>query len=74
MAERGKLSMILFADIAGYTALMQTDEHKGMDWLKHFNAVLEMVVSTFVDAIAEYLGDACLLPFPGQKHLWYGGH
>lgn len=61
--ESRKLSTILFADITGYTALMQTDETKAMEWLNTFKHRLNDIVPNFSGQIVQYFGDACLLSF-----------
>ena len=47
MANRSsrKLAAILFADIAGYTAMMQSDEGTTMHKLRHYQTVLKDQVS-----------------------------
>ena len=42
-----KLSAIIFVDIVGYTKLMQIDEEKALNVLKHFSEVLEGKVGDF---------------------------
>jgi len=63
MQEHRKLNTILFADIVGYTSLMQDDEAKAMESLKIFKKILEQEVSVFEGQIVQYFGDACLLSF-----------
>lgn len=63
MPENRKLSTILFADIVGYTSLMQSDEPKAMRLLKQFKTDLEQTVPSFNGEIVQYFGDACLLSF-----------
>ncbi len=68
MTETRKLSNILFADIAGYTALMQDDEHKAMHYLSNFKATLESTVTVYQGSIVQYFGDGCLLAFDSSTH------
>lgn len=63
MKENRKLNTILFADIAGYTSLMQNDEVKAMKLLQIFKKILEEKVSKFEGLIVQYFGDACILSF-----------
>lgn len=63
MKETRKLNTILFADIAGYTSIMQSDEAKAMEYLQSFKKLLEAKVPTFEGQIVQYFGDACLLCF-----------
>ncbi|NND34153.1 MAG: adenylate/guanylate cyclase domain-containing protein [Saprospiraceae bacterium] len=62
-SETRKLSTILFADIAGYTTLMQTDEDLAMHRLNLFKEILEKLVPAHEGQIVQYFGDACLLSF-----------
>lgn len=61
--ETRRLSTILFADIAGYTSLMQSDEPKAMQFLSSFKTELNKTVPSFGGQIVQYFGDACLLSF-----------
>ena len=63
MSEKRKLATILFADIAGYTALMQKDEEQALRYLNRFKEVLESTTSAHHGQIVQYFGDGCLLAF-----------
>ena len=63
MQEKRKLSTILFADIAGYTALMQEDETHALTLLNSFKDILERVVPNYLGEIVQYFGDGTLLSF-----------
>ena len=63
MNEERKLNTILFADIAGYTSLMQKNEAKAMEMLKIFKIILEQKVAEFNGSLVQYFGDACILSF-----------
>ena len=65
MAEKQnrKLTAILFADIAGYTALMQSDEAIALTNLNKFKQELETLVPTFRGKIVQFYGDGCLAVF-----------
>ena len=63
MKENRKLNTILFADIAGYTSLMENDEVKALELLQIFKGILEEQVAEFEGRIVQYFGDACILSF-----------
>lgn len=63
MSESRKLNTILFADIAGYTALMHSNEDQALSFLETFKNFLENFVPQFNGKIVQYFGDACLLSF-----------
>ena len=54
MSEKRKLSTVLFADIAGYTSLMQTDEKQAMLFLNHFKEIIEKIVPLHQGEIIQY--------------------
>ena len=58
-----RLAAILFADIAGYTALMQHDEKDALLKLARFKQALEAKTAEFQGTIIQYYGDACLVVF-----------
>lgn len=57
------LSAILFADIAGYTALMQENENEAVRLINRFKSIVEKNAETFEGRIVQYYGDGCLLSF-----------
>ena len=61
--ENRKLSTILFADIEGYTTLMQTNEQLALHRLNLLKETLESLVPVYEGQIVQYFGDACLLSF-----------
>ena len=63
MPESYKLCTILFADIAGYTALMQQNESHALQLLSHFKTKLEKLVPQHQGQIVQFFGDGCLLSF-----------
>ena len=67
MEEKRKLSTVLFADIVGYTSLMQTDEKQAMLLLNHFKESIEKIVPLNHGEIIQYYGDAVLLTFDSAK-------
>lgn len=68
MSDTRVQSTILFADIVGYTAMMQEDEVSGLDTLTRFRAALEQHVPACGGKIIQYFGDGCLLAFPEASH------
>ncbi|MEM1120331.1 MAG: adenylate/guanylate cyclase domain-containing protein [Bacteroidota bacterium] len=60
---RRQLTAILFADIVGYTALMQSDEQQALSNLQKFKIAIEQLVPQNNGAIIQYYGDACLATF-----------
>lgn len=63
MSSTRKLVAIVFADIAGYTAMMQKNEHKALQILNHFRSDIDNFVPLFNGEIVQYYGDGCLLIF-----------
>ena len=61
--ERRQLIATLFADITGYTALMQNDEQNALKSLARFKQCLEEQVSNYEGEIQQYYGDGCLAVF-----------
>ena len=58
-----RLAAILFADIVGYTATMQTDEPQALNSLKKFKTSLETEVPNHQGEIIQFYGDGCLCIF-----------
>ncbi len=58
-----KLAIVVFADIAGYSALMQADERKALSTLDGFKTGLEEGIQQHGGEIIQYYGDGCLLTF-----------
>lgn len=63
MASSRQLRAIMFADIAGYTALMQEDEENGLQLRDKFQRKLQEVVSAHYGRILEFKGDGALCSF-----------
>ncbi len=68
MTSSRQLAAILFADIAGYTALMQKDEQLALLKLQHFREDLENFVPQFGGEIIQFYGDGCLMIFNSVVH------
>lgn len=63
MSTRRVLSAILFADIVGYTALMQEDEKKALHIIARFKKIIEKETIVYEGKVIQYYGDGCLLSF-----------
>lgn len=63
MSQSRQLAAILFTDIAGYTAIMQTDEQLAVKLVKHHRLVLEKAVADHHGEVIEYFGDGSLCIF-----------
>ena len=63
MNKKRKLAAILFADIVGYTALMQKDEKSARQNLEKFRNTLDEKVEKHHGQIIQYYGDGCLCTF-----------
>lgn len=68
MSNEHKLAAIVFADIAGYTAMMQENEQTALILLNRFKEVLERVSPQYGGRIVQYFGDGCLLAFESTTH------
>lgn len=62
--QHRKLAAILFADIVGYTALMQKGEASAMSILNRFETVTQKAVEKHNGEIIKTYGDGSLLLFP----------
>lgn len=58
-----QLAAILFADIVGYTAMMQEDENSAIEKLSRFRQVIDLISDELDGRIIQYYGDGCLLLF-----------
>lgn len=64
MAEHShQLAAILFADIVGYTAMMQENEEVAVEKINRFREVVELVAEELNGKIIQYYGDGSLLLF-----------
>jgi class 3 adenylate cyclase/TolB-like protein len=63
MSEQRRLATVLFADIVGYTTLMQSDEKRALLFLNHFKELVENIIPIYKGEIIQYYGDAVLLTF-----------
>ncbi len=58
-----QLAAILFADIVGYTAMMQENEDMAVEKVNRFREVVELVAEELNGKIVQYYGDGSLLLF-----------
>ena len=58
-----KLRAIMFADIQGYTSIMQTDEQLASEKLERFRSELHQKTREFNGEIVNFFGDGCLCIF-----------
>jgi TolB-like protein/class 3 adenylate cyclase len=58
-----QLAAILFADIVGYSAMMQEDEQRAVENVNHFREVIEIIAGELDGKIIQYYGDGCLVLF-----------
>ena len=63
MTEHRQLAVVLFADIAGYTELMQKNESVALNVLERFKKELFDSVKNHEGEIIQYFGDGCLMVF-----------
>jgi adenylate cyclase len=63
MSSTRQLAAILFTDIVGYSAIMQKDEQRAVNLVKHHRLVLEKTVADYEGDVIEYYGDGSLCIF-----------
>ncbi|NND08688.1 MAG: hypothetical protein HKN87_20125 [Saprospiraceae bacterium] len=63
MSVNHKLAVIFFADIAGYTSLMQADEGNALIILNRFKEIVEQEAVRYNGEMVQYFGDGALLSF-----------
>ena len=61
--EKRKLAAILFADIQGYTAMMQSDESGAFQLVEKFNAEINKLVPSHNGEVIQFYGDGVLALF-----------
>ncbi|MEZ4685929.1 MAG: adenylate/guanylate cyclase domain-containing protein [Bacteroidia bacterium] len=71
MQESRKLTTIVFAYIAGYSAMMQQDEQQALVVLDLFKTVLETGMEGYQGSIVQFFGDGCLLAFDSTVEALY---
>ena len=63
-ARQRQLVAIMFTDMEGYTALMQTDEKKGIGYRDRHREVFDTTTKKYNGRILQYYGDGTLSTFP----------
>jgi TolB-like protein/class 3 adenylate cyclase len=63
MSQTRQLAAIMFADIVGYTGMMQEDESLAIKWRQKLKKKLEEVVAAHEGRILEFLGDGAVCSF-----------
>lgn len=63
MHSSRQLAAILFADIVGYTAMMQRNEKEGLIKVRHFSKVIKLQVNNHEGEVLKFMGDGCLCIF-----------
>ena len=63
MSQSRRLAAIMFADIVGYTAMMQRNEQEGLAKVRHFSEVIEQQVVAHQGEVLQFMGDGCLCIF-----------
>lgn len=59
-SKKRRLAAIMFADIVGYTAMMQQNESKAAQIIQRFHQLLKDKVAQFNGQIIQFYGDGCL--------------
>lgn len=67
MSSDRQLAAIMFADIVGYTALMQKDEQHAIRLITRFKDELHRIAAEKNGRIVQYFGDGCLLTFESSS-------
>lgn len=62
-APRRQLAAIMFTDVAGYTAMMQSDEARAMSQLTRYRAVLQTTLAAHNGELLQHIGDGSLTMF-----------
>ena len=59
-----RISVIVYADIVGYSSMMQKDESEALLKLRHFEEVIESFSKKYEGEVVKAYGDGCLMLFP----------
>ena len=63
MSESRQLSAIMFADIAGFSAMMQSDEKRALELRQKLKDALEAAVEKYDGKIVKWMGDGVICTF-----------
>jgi len=58
-----KLAAIMFTDMAGYTALMQEDEHKARELVQNHREIIKPLIEKHAGEVIQYVGDGTFCTF-----------
>jgi class 3 adenylate cyclase len=73
MNSRHQLAAILFADIEGYSAMMQSDEKQALIWRKRFEENLDLALEMHTGKLISLTGDGALCSFPSAISAIHAG-
>jgi adenylate cyclase len=62
-AHSHQLAAIMFADMVGYTAIMQEDETNALEKINRFRQVIDILADELNGKIIQFYGDGCLVLF-----------
>jgi predicted ATPase/class 3 adenylate cyclase len=62
-ASGHQLTTVLFTDIVGYTAMMESDEEQALSCLRKFKQEMEAKIPAYRGKIIQFYGDGCLSTF-----------
>ncbi|MDX1479567.1 MAG: adenylate/guanylate cyclase domain-containing protein [Saprospiraceae bacterium] len=65
--QKRQLATIVFADLVGYTAMMQSNEQRAVHMRNAFRQAIEQCTPQHAGRIIQYYGDGCLLLFDSGK-------
>lgn len=68
MHQKRQLSVIMFTDIVGYTAIMQKDESLALKTVNQYRQILKSKVQKYNGNVIKYLGDGSLTIFDSVVH------
>ena len=63
MESSHRLAVVMFADIVGYTAMMQSNEEMALGVMSHFRESIQTRSEEHLGRIIQFYGDGCLLIF-----------
>lgn len=69
-----KFSAILFADIVGYSTIIQSNEKRGLENVQKFRWILEQEVPNHGGSIIQFYGDGCLAIFESSVNATICAH
>ena len=73
MNSKHQLAAILFADIEGYSAMMQSDEKQALSWRKRFEENLDVALKMHTGKLISLTGDGALCAFPSAISAIHAG-